>query len=290
MFTMSPEPCSSIPSIAAWVVYRTPMTLVCSIRRQSSGSAPTIVPSSITPALFTRTSSPPSSSRVRRTAPAQAASSVTSRSRVSTVAPSARSFPASASRRSLRRAPRATAAPARARATAVASPMPDDAPVTSATLPASGRVASVIRPPPRPHRATRGRLSPIRREPSRAGSAERDAEATHRQPQQHRPRAQQVPDPCRGGLLQLGHPAPVRAGSEPPCPVERRGVGPHLPPGLPQEHQAGRAVDRREQPVEAGAPAAGPVQLDVLGGHPRREDPVDPLVVSPPAVEHLGVV
>ena len=77
---MSPEPCSTMPSIAAWVMYIRPSTLVSIIRRQSSGRRRTIVPSSITPALLTRTSRPPSSSRVRRTASAQACSSVTSRS------------------------------------------------------------------------------------------------------------------------------------------------------------------------------------------------------------------
>src|SRR3954470_18693798 len=76
MLTTSPEPCSTMPSIAAWVMYINPSTLVPSIRRQSSGSAPTIVPSSMTPALLTSTSSPLSPLRVRATASRQGASSV----------------------------------------------------------------------------------------------------------------------------------------------------------------------------------------------------------------------
>jgi hypothetical protein len=46
-------------------------------------------------------------------------------------------FSTSASRRSLRRAPSDTFAPASARAIAVASPIPDDAPVIATTLPSS---------------------------------------------------------------------------------------------------------------------------------------------------------
>ena len=145
-----------MPSIAAWVMYIRPSTLVCSIRRQSSVSAPTIVPSSITPALLTRMSSPPSSSRVRRTAAAQACSSVTSSSSCSTARrrPGAwrrarRAGRAGGPRWRPRRPPR----PARRR---VASPMPDDAPVTRATFPASGCVLSLMRSSPRAVRLSTG--------------------------------------------------------------------------------------------------------------------------------------
>ena len=47
---------------------------------------------------------------------------------------------ATPSSRSRRRAAMATRAPARASASAVASPIPDDAPVTSTTLPCKGVV------------------------------------------------------------------------------------------------------------------------------------------------------
>src|SRR3954471_23394312 len=182
MFTMSPDPCSTMPSIAAWVMYIRPRTLVDIIRRQSSVSAPTIVPSSITPALFTRTSRPPSSSRVRLTAARHCSSSVTSRSSCSTVAPSSRSLPASASSRSRRRAPMATAAPAPASAIAGASPIPDDAPVTRATFPASGRSAPVMRASSRTAtRGPRGALCPG------APPGTRDLRSAGERPGQHRP-------------------------------------------------------------------------------------------------------
>src|SRR5947209_8548734 len=282
MFTMSPEPCSTMPSTAAWVMYSRPSTLVETIRRQSSGSAPTIVPSSMTPALLTRTSRPPSSARVRATASRQACSSVTSRSRASTRAPSPVSFPARASRRSRRRASIATAAPASARARAVASPMPDDAPVTSATLPARGRAASVMRCSC-PEGAERETLVPGRRRVGR----QPHAEAVQGQPQQHRPRLQQVGDPLAAGHLEVGDPALEAGGALVPGPVQHRGVGPHLPAGLLEEAPRGLPVDRRGGPVEDRPPAAGLLQLGVLGRHPLGQDAVDALVVAPPAGQQL---
>lgn len=110
---------------AAWLMYMSPGTFVLIIRRQSSVSASGTGPSSITQALLTSTSSRPSSSTVQATARRQAFSSVTSSGTVRTWLPRLRSRSASASSRSVRRAARATAAPARA--TAVDSPMPDEA-------------------------------------------------------------------------------------------------------------------------------------------------------------------
>ena len=82
----------------------------------------------------------------------------------------------SAASRSPRRAPATTVAPVAASARAVAAPMPDDAPVTTATRPANARSSLTRRPPaarrrrgraesPRPPAST-GRASPTA--PSRA--------------------------------------------------------------------------------------------------------------------------
>src|SRR4051812_20971488 len=105
------------------------------MRRHSSVGAPSIGPSSITPALLTSTSSRPSSSFVRRTNALACASSETSVVMASAVPPASRIRSASASMRSARRAASETAAPASAQASAVASPMPEDAPVTATTRP-----------------------------------------------------------------------------------------------------------------------------------------------------------
>ena len=100
-------------------------------------SAPWTGPSSITPALLTRQSSPPSSecalSTSRRPAPRRRCRSRSRRA----VPPSASIRETSSSRRSLRRAASATAAPSATIATAVASPIPDEAPVISALRPSS---------------------------------------------------------------------------------------------------------------------------------------------------------
>jgi hypothetical protein len=105
------------------------------MRRHSLVSAPITGPSSITPALFTSTSSRPSSSFVRVMNAFAWASSVTSVSIASARPPSPVIRSASASMRSERRAASDTAAPACASVIAVASPIPDEAPVMAATRP-----------------------------------------------------------------------------------------------------------------------------------------------------------
>src|SRR5262245_21127595 len=143
MFTMSATPrglvsaaCSRCGS-AAWAQYNSPSTLSSTIRCHSVRGAPAAGPSSITPALLTSVSSRPSSATVRSMVSAACCSPVTSASSTRAVPPSARMVAARESRRSLRRAATATAAPCPARASAVASPIPLDAPVTRATVPSS---------------------------------------------------------------------------------------------------------------------------------------------------------
>src|SRR5918998_3807313 len=110
------------------------------MRSHSSTGAPTTGPSSITPALLTTMSSRPSSPTVRSTAATACSRSVASSTTGSASSPSS---PAIVSSRSARRAGAGTLAPKAAGGSAVASPMPLLAPVTSATVPSR---ASVMRP------------------------------------------------------------------------------------------------------------------------------------------------
>src|SRR3954454_4654931 len=125
MITMCP-PCSRCGS-ARRVMRTSPLMFVSMIVCSSSsvestnGSRP-----SASPALLTRMSTPPSSSRPRSRNEAQLARSVTSSSSAT-----------SASIASTRRAPPATRTPASRNCFTVASPMPLDAPVTIALLPRS---------------------------------------------------------------------------------------------------------------------------------------------------------
>ena len=89
----------------------------------------------MTPALLNAASSRPNSATVRSTIAATWASSLTSQRTASALWPWPISFSASARTASSRKSASTTAAPASANAWAVASPMPDAAPVTSATLP-----------------------------------------------------------------------------------------------------------------------------------------------------------
>ena len=102
----------------------TPSTVASSSSLDSSNGARP----SARPALLTRMSRPPSRSTASAAKPSQLAASVTSSSSATSV-----------SSRSTRRAPPATRTPAAASAAAVARPMPDDAPVTIARLPARSR-------------------------------------------------------------------------------------------------------------------------------------------------------
>src|SRR5829696_7186457 len=93
------------------------------------------VESNMTPALLTRMSILPNSSTALCTRLWACCSSVTSHSTAIASLPSWDTHSTSSSRRSLRRAPATTAAPSTASARTVASPMPLEAPVTTATLP-----------------------------------------------------------------------------------------------------------------------------------------------------------
>lgn len=99
---------------------------------------------SCTPALANTRSTRPSSAATRSAAAVTALRSVTSSGTASAVPPSAVMRSTSASRLSLRRAATATFAPSRANRSAVASPIPLDAPVTTAVRPVSGVDAMTV--------------------------------------------------------------------------------------------------------------------------------------------------
>ena len=108
------------------------------MRSHSSTGASITGPSNITPALLMTMSSRPNSSTTRWTAASASDRWVTSDSTGNAAPPASRTWAARVSSRSPRRATSPTEAPSDARRWAVAEPMPLDAPVTSATVDASG--------------------------------------------------------------------------------------------------------------------------------------------------------
>src|SRR5205823_9300565 len=129
--TMWPSPERSRAGRNARVTRAVPRTFSSYIRRHASRSAS---------ATGSRPNAPPALFTSRRTSGSLAtnasteAGSVTSRATARATPPSAPMAAATRSRRSIRRAPATTSNPCRARARAVASPMPLEAPVTTATF------------------------------------------------------------------------------------------------------------------------------------------------------------
>src|SRR5919112_5353928 len=111
------------------------MTFTSNICRHWSERLLPTVESNMTPALLTRMSILPNPSTALRTRSWACCSSVTSHSTAIASPPSRDTLSTSSSRRSFRRAPATTAEPSVASARTVASPMPLEAPVTTATLP-----------------------------------------------------------------------------------------------------------------------------------------------------------
>src|SRR3954469_12021554 len=157
MLTRSPPPSRSW-SRKTSVAVIAPSRLTSTMRRCSSRCSDVNGARSITPALLIRTSTPPSSSLTRCAAATSESRSVTSASMA--IAPSPSSS-ASAWMRPARRASNATREPLAASARAVASPMPDDAPVMTATRPVLGTVLMRTTVPaiPRYWGASRGPLN-----------------------------------------------------------------------------------------------------------------------------------
>ena len=138
MFTMRPGTLFFSMTFAASCAQRkTPVRSVARTLSQDSFDILRISPSSVMPALFTRMSSFPCFSTTALKAAETDAGSVTSRRRASARPPDDLIACATAAALSSLRAATTTDAPAAPRAFAIASPMPCEPPVTSATFPSS---------------------------------------------------------------------------------------------------------------------------------------------------------
>ena len=135
MKTRSPRsPRARSEAIATRDVKRGPSRLVATSRCSASTESSCSQPGVAMPALLTKTSTGPMASSVAAKNASTDPGSVTSIACANASPPASRTLAAVSSRRSTRRAPMATAHPRRPSSTAMAGPMPDDAPVTSAVL------------------------------------------------------------------------------------------------------------------------------------------------------------
>src|SRR5438876_3816290 len=133
-FTMAPEPCLSITRISCFRLSSVPKTLVSKVAAKLSVDCSVIGPSwPSVPALLTATSRRPKCSTTCSTRLRTSDSWRTSARRYSARTPRARSSAARAWPASSRRPDTTTLAPSRAKASAVARPMPVRAPVISTT-------------------------------------------------------------------------------------------------------------------------------------------------------------
>ena len=156
--TRSPRRRSIIPGTNALTSRCAPTTVRSSSRVNRSDSTSTIVPGATAPALLTTTSMSPRSAVTALANDPTDSSSVRSSGCATASPPSARIWAATSSSRSVRRAPRATGKPAAARLSAVAAPMPELAPVTTAGRRSGCAYFSLTAPPPGPaRRRSRGR-------------------------------------------------------------------------------------------------------------------------------------
>src|SRR5205085_1121576 len=135
MFTIEPPPRSSITRAAACEKRKTPVRLTSTTFCQPSSGIPSAGAPQAVPALFTSTSSEPSSPSVRETTVCTSSGSRTSQRSASVRTPSSASSRAAASQRSTLRAQRTTFAPTSASASAIRRPIPLPPPVTIAVLP-----------------------------------------------------------------------------------------------------------------------------------------------------------
>src|SRR5215207_1968985 len=182
------------------------------MRRHSSESPFPTVERSMTPALFTRMSTLPNASRALLIKPCAWLSSVTSQTAASTRPPSSCICSTSPASRSSLLAATTPAAPSLASASAVASPMPLEAPVTTATLPsnfATPKLLPSVKIPSRLRRRARlrglhvfGRLdeTQVRERPvGVVEGADRARDHEHRHQEQHA--ADHAGDHARGRVL-----------------------------------------------------------------------------------------
>src|SRR5262249_13350235 len=131
---MAPPPALSIAGISWRIELRTPHTLMSKMRRYSASVACSSEPFHSTPALLNAMSSGPNLATAKFTIAFTSASLATS-ARTNAASPPSFLISATTCAPSFSRRPlRTTFAPTRANAIAVALPMPDVPPVTSATL------------------------------------------------------------------------------------------------------------------------------------------------------------
>ena len=137
MLTMRPRPLSRSAGRARRVSRSVDISVSSQARCQASSSKSSKLPAGGPPVLLTRMSMCPKRSSVRSTISCRAAGSLESPATASPLAPlSSPSIVATvSSSSSFRRANTVTLHPSRASESAVAWPMPDDAPVTIATHP-----------------------------------------------------------------------------------------------------------------------------------------------------------
>src|SRR5262249_9296971 len=137
VLTIAPPPFLSITGISWRIELRRPHTLMSKMRRYSASVACSSGPVHSTPALLKAMSSFPNFSTVKSTIFFTSASLATS-ARTNAASPPSFLISATTCAPSFSRLPeRTTFAPPRANAIAVALPMPEVPPVTSATLPAN---------------------------------------------------------------------------------------------------------------------------------------------------------
>src|SRR5262245_18673274 len=140
--TIRPHRAASMSGTTAWRQWNVPVRLTARTRPQRSGVMSRKDSNASTPALVTMISTRPSSARTFSSAPSTASRSVTSTCAPIVRAPVSRRLSAARSTASPWRSRRATRSPRAAKCRPIASPMPDAAPVTTATLP----IARVLPP------------------------------------------------------------------------------------------------------------------------------------------------
>src|SRR4051794_41870254 len=121
------------------------------------------------------------------------------------------------------------------------------------------------------------------RDPSPGGSGrvEGDAEAVHRQPEQHRAGPEQIGDPAGAERLELGEPPPILGVAGRLGAVQDSGVGPYLAAGPPGETPAGGGVSGGPPGDPPRTPGAPPPPARVPRGHPGGGAPGGPPVGPP---------
>ncbi len=135
MLTITPEPWRRMTGSTAHAPYTEPIRFTSRMRRNSSSVVSSKSDQAMTPALLTQASIRPHRSSAARATPSTCSLTVTSQGTTSASAPRSSTSRAVASRSSTRRAASTRRAPLSASASAIAFPLPLEAPVTTTTRP-----------------------------------------------------------------------------------------------------------------------------------------------------------